>query len=98
MIEEEEEGPPAGGCVDHEMAMEGFHHLDTDHSGSLSHGEIKVGIEDLAKMGNYTPTAADWDWIKTTGDAIDTKNPGSVDEEEFYTFSNDVFNHFGICA
>ena len=40
MIEEEEEGPPAGGCVDHEMAMEGFHHLDTDHSGSLDYGEI----------------------------------------------------------
>merc|ERR1712127_763373 len=77
--------------------MEGFHHLDTDHSGELSYGEIKVGIEDLASSMHYTPTAADWDWIKATGSAIDTKNPGSVDEEEFFTFANDVFNHFGIC-
>ena len=36
-------------CVDHEMARGGFKALDTNHNGSLSIEEIKVGIETMAK-------------------------------------------------
>ena len=32
-------------CVDHEMARDGFRALDTNHNGSLSYEEIKVGLE-----------------------------------------------------
>jgi hypothetical protein len=32
-----------------------------------------------------------------TGEAIDTKNPGEVDEREFNEFINTVVNHFHLC-
>ena len=36
-------------CVDHELAREGFKALDTNHNGSLSYEEIKVGLETIAE-------------------------------------------------
>ena len=52
-----------GGCVNHHQAMTAFHNLDTDHSGSLSHTEIVVGLYDLADDVNHTITEADKTWI-----------------------------------
>ena len=84
-------------CVSHEQAVEGFRALDTNHDGSLSYDEIKVGLEDLAASQNYTITDADWKWAKETGAKIDTATPGKVDEEEFYEFANALFRHYKIC-
>ena len=52
-----------GGCVNHQQAMDAFHHLDTDHSDSLSYSEIVVGLYDLADDVNHTITEADKTWI-----------------------------------
>ena len=84
-------------CVTKELADEGFKAMDTDDSGVLSYGEIQVGLEELAKALNYTIKDADWAWVKKTGDKIDSKTPGKVDEKEFYRFSNAVFRHFDLC-
>jgi hypothetical protein len=46
---------------------------------------------------NHTLTADEWAWIKETGERIDSKNPGHVDEEEFYRFINASVRHFGLC-
>jgi len=88
---------PRRKCVDWRQAKRGFKALDTDKSGSLSYDEIKVGLEDLAKSQDYTPTKQDWEWIEKTGKRIDSKTPGKVDEKEFYRFANAVFRHFGLC-
>jgi Ca2+-binding EF-hand superfamily protein len=84
-------------CVDHKLADEGFKALDTDHSGSLSYDEIKVGLEELAKSQHHVITKEEWEWIEKTGEKIDSKTPGKVDHEEFYEFANAVFRHFGLC-
>ena len=68
------------GCVSKKMAKEGFEALDTNEDGSLSYEEIKVGIDQFAKSQNHTLTDEEWAWIKTTGEKIDSKTPGKVDE------------------
>merc|ERR1712195_218103 len=85
-------------CVTKAQSNEEYPKLDTDNSDSLSYDEIKVGLDELAASQDYTPTAADWDWVKAEGAKIDTKNPGSVNKKEFHKFSNAVFKHFGMCA
>lgn len=85
------------GCISPEMADEGFKALDTNHNGSLSYDEIKVGLEELAKSQNHTITAEEWKWIEETGSKIDAKTPGKVDHKEFFLFANAVFEHFGLC-
>ena len=85
------------GCVDKELAHAGFERLDTNHNGSLSYGEIKKGLEELAAAQDHTITAAEWAWIEKTGKKIDSKTPGKVDQGEFYLFANAVFEHFGLC-
>jgi Ca2+-binding EF-hand superfamily protein len=86
------------GCVTKRLAHEGFKSLDTDDSGSLSYDEIKVGLEELAKSLDHTVTADEWKWIQETGEKIDSKTPGKVDEKEFYRFTNAVARHFDLCA
>ena len=85
------------GCVSWKLAKKGFEALDTDDSGSLSPDEIKVGIEELAKSQDRTITDKEWKWLEETGEKIDSKTPGSVDEEEFLIFANAVFKHFDLC-
>ena len=80
LAREEEGGQEPKGCVTHEMAKEGFKELDTNGNGSLSYEEIKVGIDELAKSQDHTLTDEEWKWIKTTGEKIDSKTPGKVDE------------------
>jgi|TARA_B110000305_G_C18998374_1_gene429371 hypothetical protein len=36
-------------CVSRELSSEIFAHLDTNHNESLDYGEIKTGLEELAK-------------------------------------------------
>jgi len=84
-------------CVDKKQAAEGFKMLDTDGSGSLSYDEIKAGLEELAKSQDHVITADEWAWIQATGEKIDSKTPGKVDEKEFFRFSNAVFRHFDLC-
>ena len=72
------------GCVSHDMAKDGFRALDTNHDGSLSYEEIKVGLEKLASSMDHTITEDEWKWIEATGKKIDSKTPGKVDEEEFW--------------
>ena len=85
-------------CVTKRLAAEGFKALDTDDSGVLSYDEIQVGVEELAKAMDHTITADEWTWIKTTGEKIDSKTPGKVDEKEFHTFANALFRHFDLCG
>ena len=84
-------------CVTKRLANEGFKALDTDDSGTLSYDEIKVGVEELAKALDHKITDAEWQWIEATGEKIDAKTPGKVDEKEFFRFSNAVFRHFDLC-
>jgi len=79
------------------MTREGFKELDTNNNKSLSYDEIKAGLEELAKSQNHTITKDEWEWIKETGEKIDSKTPGKVDEHEFFLFANAVFEHFGLC-
>ena len=72
------------GCISHKMARNGFADLDTNHNGSLSYEEIKVGLEELAKDMNHTISKKEWEWIEATGKKIDSKTPGKVDEHEFW--------------
>ena len=96
--EMEKEGRKARGqCVDKKQAEEGFKALDTNHNGSLSYGEIKAGLEELAKSQDHVITDAEWKWIEKTGERIDKKTPGKVDEKEFFRFANAVFRHFDLC-
>jgi len=84
-------------CLTKDETNEGFEYVDTNHNGSLSYAEIKVGLQQLAKHHDYTPTDADWAWVESTGKRIDSATPGVVDQAEFYTFANAVANHFHIC-
>ena len=84
-------------CVSKRLAAEGFKALDTDDSGSLSYDEVQVGLEELAKSLDYTPTDADWAWIQATGEKIDSATPGKVDHKEFFKFANAVAKHWDIC-
>ena len=70
---------------------------DTNGNGSLSYKEIEHALKAVASHYHYTPTKADWDWVKKTGAAIDTHNPGTVDEGEFFEFANAVAEHFHLC-
>jgi Ca2+-binding EF-hand superfamily protein len=90
-------GTQGKGCVSKGFAAEGFAALDTDHSGSLSYDEIGTGLEELAKALDHKITAEEWAWLKATGEKIDSKTPGSVDEKEFFLFANAVFKHFDLC-
>jgi hypothetical protein len=84
-------------CVSEALAKDGFEALDTDDSKFLSYDEIKVGVEELAKSLDHVVTADEWAWIEKTGEAIDSKTPGKVDQKEFYTFANALFKHFELC-
>jgi hypothetical protein len=79
------------------LAAQEFKKLDTDKSGSLSYGEIKVGLEELAKSQDHTITDKEWKWIEETGTKIDSKTPGKVDEDEFWLFANAVADKFDLC-
>jgi len=85
------------GCATKEFTNEGFEALDTDHNGSLSYDEIKVGIEELAKALDHKVTKDEWKWIMETGEKIDSKTPGKVDKKEFHKFANALFKHFDLC-
>jgi hypothetical protein len=85
------------GCVDPNFAALGFKAMDTNNSGSLSYDEIKVGVEELAKDQGHVITADEWKWIEETGEKIDSKTPGKVDEEEFWLFANALFEHLDLC-
>jgi len=85
------------GCLSKKETNEGFDKLDTNQNGSLSYGEIKAGIEWVAKQHNYTPTEADWAWVEKTGKRIDKKNPGKVNRREFHRFANAFAKHFELC-
>jgi len=84
-------------CLTWKQTKEGFHELDTNHDGSLSYDEIKVGLEELAKSLDHTITDSEWAWIKTEGEKIDSATPGKVDEKEFHECANALFRHFGLC-
>ena len=92
-----EDKAPKKKCVDKDQAAEGFKALDTNNNGSLSYDEIKAGLEALAKSQDHTITGEEWDWIKKTGERIDSKTPGKVNEKEFFRFANAVFRHFDLC-
>ena len=84
-------------CIDKKQAAEGFKAFDTNNNGSLSYGEIKAGLEYIAKSQDHVITADEWKWIEGTGDRIDSKTPGKVDEKEFFRFANAVFRHLDLC-
>jgi hypothetical protein len=58
---------------------------------------MKVGIEEVARRMNHTLSAEEWAWVKETGERIDSNDPGVVDREEFYKFSNAAARHFHLC-
>jgi hypothetical protein len=79
-----------GGCVSNQMSDKVYGYLDTNKNGSLEYGEIRHGIDMLSKKIHRSFTKEEWEWIAATGKAIDTKNPGEVDKQEFHEFSNAV--------
>jgi Ca2+-binding EF-hand superfamily protein len=92
-----EKGKKHRGCITRKMSNGVYGELDTNKNGSLDYGEIKVGLEELAKSQDYTPTKEDWAWVEATGKKIDKKNPGKVSKGEFNRFANAVAKHFDLC-
>jgi len=84
-------------CVDKALSKEIYASLDTNDNQSLDYGEIKAGLEELAKSQDHVITDKEWAWIEKTGKRIDSKTPGKVDEKEFYRFVNAVARHFDLC-
>ena len=88
---------PSQGCLSKAKSDAAFKSIDKDHNGNLSYDEIKVGLQSLEHAYGKKWTKAQWLWIENTGKAIDSKDPGVVDENEFWEFANAVLEHFEMC-
>lgn len=86
-------------CVGPEEVGKIFKKIDTNHSGSISEGELVTALEALAKEHNYTPSDADKEWVEKTAerDADLQGKPDSMSPDEFFVFANQFAHHFGLC-
>ena len=87
------------GCVSPADAKEGFEYVDSNHNGSIDKKELVTALNAFAKSQHYTPTKADWAWVKkhAVADAAMGGNKHTMDLKEFTLFANQFATHFGLC-
>merc|ERR1711997_188782 len=74
-------------CPSKAEAKEIFGHVDTNGNGEIDKDELVAALNELAKEHDYTPTKADWEWVKNTAEKINTNNDDHFNQKEFRRFA-----------